>query len=40
VRLLRKLGAAVVGVQVLIELGYLEGRQRLQDVKLVSEIVY
>jgi adenine phosphoribosyltransferase len=40
VRLMRKLGAAVVGVQVLIELGYLEGRQRLQDVKLVSEIVY
>jgi len=40
VRLMRKLGADVVGVQVLIELGYLEGRQRLQDVKLVSEIVY
>jgi len=40
VRLMRKLGANVVGVQVLIELGYLEGRQRLQDVKLVSEIVY
>jgi len=40
VRLMRKLGAAVVGVQVLIELGYLEGRQRLSDVKLVSEIVY
>ncbi|TMD13110.1 MAG: adenine phosphoribosyltransferase [Chloroflexi bacterium] len=40
VRLIRKLGANVVGVQVLIELGYLAGRQRLQDVKLVSEIVY
>jgi len=40
VRLMRKLGANVVGVQVLIELGYLAGRQRLQDVKLVSEIVY
>jgi adenine phosphoribosyltransferase len=40
VRLMRKLGADVVGVQVLIELGYLEGRRRLQDVKLVSEIVY
>ncbi|TMC36273.1 MAG: adenine phosphoribosyltransferase, partial [Chloroflexi bacterium] len=40
VRLMRKLGANVMGVQVLIELGYLEGRQRLQDVKLVSEIVY
>ena len=40
VRLMRKLGAAVVGVQVLIELSYLEGRQRLSDIKLVSEIVY
>jgi adenine phosphoribosyltransferase len=40
VRLMRKLGADVVGVQVLIELQYLEGRQRLQDVKLVSEILY
>jgi len=40
VRLMRKLGADVIGVQVLIELGYLDGRQRLQDVKLVSEIVY
>ena len=40
VRLMRKLGAAVVGVQVLIELGYLDGRARLSDVKLVSEILY
>jgi len=40
VRLMRKLGAAVVGVEVLIELSYLEGRQRLSDIKLVSEIVY
>ena len=40
VRLIRKLGAAVVGVQVLIELTYLDGRQRLSDVKLVSEITY
>ena len=40
VRLIRKLGAEVVGVQVLIELAYLSGRQRLTDVKLVSEIVY
>ncbi|HET9782606.1 MAG TPA: adenine phosphoribosyltransferase [Candidatus Dormibacteraeota bacterium] len=40
VRLMRKLGADVVGVQVLIELSYLEGRRRLTDVKLVSEIVY
>ena len=40
VRLMRKLGADVVGVQVLIELGYLDGRQKLPDVKLVSEILY
>ena len=40
VRLMRKLGADVVGVQVLIELGYLEGRQKLKDIKLKSEIVY
>jgi adenine phosphoribosyltransferase len=40
VRLMRKLGAAVVGVQVLIELTYLDGRRRLSDVKLVSEITY
>jgi adenine phosphoribosyltransferase len=40
VRLMRKLGADVVGVQVLIELGYLDGRQKLQDVKLRSEILY
>ncbi len=40
VRLMRKLGADVVGVQVLIELGYLDGRERLHDVKLVSEILY
>lgn len=40
VRLMRKLGADVVGVQVLIELSYLSGRERLADVKLVSEIVY
>ncbi len=40
VRLVRKLGADVVGVQVLIELTYLDGRQRLNDVRLVSEITY
>jgi len=40
VRLMRKLGADVIGVQVLIELGYLGGRKKLQDVKLVSEILY
>jgi len=27
-------------VQVLIELSYLDGRKRLNEVKLVSEIVY
>ena len=40
VRLMRKLGANVIGVQVLIELGYLEGRKKMKDVKLESEIVY
>jgi adenine phosphoribosyltransferase len=40
VRLMRKLGADVVGVQVLIELSYLDGRKKLQDVKLKSEILY
>jgi adenine phosphoribosyltransferase len=40
VRLVRKLGGDVVGVQVLIELQDLGGRQRLPDVEVVSEIVY
>lgn len=40
VRLIRKLGGEVIGVQVLIELEELEGRKRLPDVKVVSEIVY
>ncbi|HEY8815334.1 MAG TPA: adenine phosphoribosyltransferase [Candidatus Dormibacteraeota bacterium] len=40
VRLIRKLGGDVVGVQVLIELEDLGGRKRLPDVKVVSEIVY
>jgi adenine phosphoribosyltransferase len=40
VRLMRKLGAEVLGVQVLIELSYLNGRERLSDVNLVSQIVY
>src|SRR5438128_4737332 len=34
VRLMRKLGADVIGVQVLIELAYLDGRQKLQGVNL------
>ena len=40
VRLIRKLGGDVVGVQVLIELQDLGGRQRLPEVEVVSEIVY
>ena len=40
VRLIRKLGGEVVGVQVLIELKELGGRKRLSDVEVVSEIVY
>jgi adenine phosphoribosyltransferase len=40
VRLVRKLGGEVIGVQVLIELEDLGGRNRLSDVEVVSEIVY
>jgi adenine phosphoribosyltransferase len=40
VRLIRKLGGVVVGVQVLIELEALGGRKRLEGVEVVSEIVY
>ena len=40
VRLIRKLGGEVVGVQVLIELEELGGRKRLSGVDVVSEIVY
>jgi adenine phosphoribosyltransferase len=40
VRLVRKLGGEVIGVQVLIELEDLGGRKRLSDVEVVSEIVY
>lgn len=40
VRLIRQLGGEVVGVQVLIELEGLEGRKRLPDVEVASEIVY
>jgi adenine phosphoribosyltransferase len=40
VRLIRKLGGEVVGVQVLIELKELGGRKRLSDVEVISEIVY
>jgi adenine phosphoribosyltransferase len=40
VRLIRKLGGEVVGVQVLIELEALGGRKQLEGVEVVSEIVY
>jgi len=40
VRLIRRLGGEVIGVQVLIELEDLGGRKRLPDVEVVSEIVY
>src|ERR1700686_144887 len=40
VRLIRKLGGEVVGVQVLIELKALDGRKLLDGVEVVSEIVY
>jgi adenine phosphoribosyltransferase len=40
VELVRKLGADVVGVQVLIELSALEGRKRLPGIDVVSELVY
>jgi adenine phosphoribosyltransferase len=40
VRLIRKLGGEVIGVQVLIELEALGGRKLLEGVDVVSEIVY
>ncbi len=40
VRLIRKLGGEVVGVQVLIELKDLGGRKLLDGVEVLSEIVY
>ena len=40
IRLVRKLGGDVIGVQVLIELEALGGRERLSGVEVVSEIVY
>jgi adenine phosphoribosyltransferase len=40
VRLIRKLGGEVIGVQVLIELQDLGGRKLLDGVEVVSEIVY
>jgi adenine phosphoribosyltransferase len=40
VRLIRRLGGEVIGVQVLIELENLGGRKLLDGVEVVSEIVY
>ncbi|MGH7762195.1 MAG: adenine phosphoribosyltransferase [Candidatus Dormibacteraceae bacterium] len=40
VRLIRKLGGEVIGVQVLIELEALGGRKLLEGVEVISEIVY
>lgn len=40
VELVRKLGSEVVGVQVLIELSALKGRDRLPGIDVVSELVY
>jgi adenine phosphoribosyltransferase len=40
VRLIRRLGGEVIGVQVLIELEALGGRKLLDGVEVVSEIVY
>jgi len=40
VRLLRQLGAEVVGAAFLIELGYLNGREKLKDVSVFSLVRY
>ena len=40
VELVRKLRSEVVGVQVLIELAALRGRDRLKGIEVVSELVY
>jgi adenine phosphoribosyltransferase len=40
VRLLRRLGAEVVGVAVFLELGFLDGKSALQDVELHSLVNY
>jgi adenine phosphoribosyltransferase len=40
VALVRKLGSEVVGVQVLIELSALHGRERLPGIEVMSELVY
>ncbi len=40
VDVVRELGAEVVGVGVIIELGFLKGREKLPDVELVSLVTY
>jgi len=40
VRLLKQLGAEVVGAAFLIELGYLNGREKLKDVSVFSLVRY
>ena len=40
VRLLKQLGAEVVGAAFLIELGYLNGREKLKDVNVFSLVRY
>lgn len=39
-QLIRKLGGVVLGVHVLIELSFLKGRERLEGIEVVSELVY
>jgi adenine phosphoribosyltransferase len=40
IRLVRKLGAEIVGFGSIIELGFLEGRRRLEGIDLVSLVTY
>ena len=40
IRLVRKLGASVVGFGSIIELGFLEGRRKLEDVDIISLVNY
>ena len=40
VRLVEKIGGEVVGVQVLIELGFLKGREKLKDYKIKSIVKF
>ncbi len=40
VELVRKLKSEVIGIQVLIELAALHGRERLQGIEVLSELVY